>query len=36
MTTLAQQQQQFAQGGTWGGRFATPDGNHYSIGEGRS
>jgi hypothetical protein len=23
------------QGGTWGGRFKTPDGNHYSWGEGR-
>lgn len=23
------------QGGTWGGRFKTPDGNHYSLGEGR-
>lgn len=22
-------------GGTWGGRFPTPDGNHYSYGEGR-
>jgi hypothetical protein len=22
-----------AQGGTWGGRFPTPDGNHYSLGE---
>lgn len=22
-------------GGTWGGRFKTPDGNHYSYGEGR-
>lgn len=22
-------------GGTWGGRFATPDGNHYSWGERR-
>jgi hypothetical protein len=22
-------------GGTWGGRFRTPDGNHYSWGEGR-
>lgn len=22
-------------GGTWGGRFSTPDGNHYSLGEGR-
>lgn len=21
------------QGGTWGGRFRTPDGNHYSLGE---
>lgn len=21
-------------GGTWGGRFASPDGNHYSWGEG--
>lgn len=21
-------------GGTWGGRFDTPDGNHYSWGEG--
>jgi hypothetical protein len=20
-------------GGTWGGRFKTPDGNHYSFGE---
>lgn len=20
-------------GGTWGGRFKTPDGNHYSLGE---
>ena len=24
-----------ARGGTWGGRFKTPDGNHYSLGEGR-
>lgn len=24
-----------SQGGTWGGRFSTPDGNHYSLGEGR-
>lgn len=24
-----------SQGGTWGGDFKTPDGNHYSIGEGR-
>lgn len=24
-----------AQGGTWGGRFKQPDGNHYSWGEGR-
>ena len=23
------------QGGTWGGDFKTPDGNHYSWGEGR-
>lgn len=22
-------------GGTWGGRFRKPDGNHYSLGEGR-
>lgn len=22
-------------GGTWGGRFKTSDGNHYSLGEGR-
>lgn len=22
-------------GGTWGGRFAKKDGNHYSLGEGR-
>lgn len=22
-------------GGTWGGRFKAPDGNHYSLGEGR-
>ena len=22
-------------GGTWGGRFARKDGNHYSLGEGR-
>lgn len=22
-------------GGTWGGRFRAPDGNHYSWGEGR-
>jgi hypothetical protein len=22
-------------GGTWGGNFKTPDGNHYSWGEGR-
>lgn len=22
-------------GGTWGGRFNPPDGNHYSLGEGR-
>jgi len=22
-------------GGTWGGRFRRPDGNHYSWGEGR-
>lgn len=22
-----------SQGGTWGGRFKTPDGNHYSWGE---
>lgn len=22
-------------GGTWGGRFSSPDGNHYSWGEGR-
>lgn len=22
-------------GGTWGGRFKKPDGNHYSWGEGR-
>ena len=20
-------------GGTWGGRFTNPDGNHYSVGE---
>lgn len=24
-----------SQGGTWGGRFKTPDGNHYSWGEAR-
>jgi hypothetical protein len=24
-----------SQGGTWGGHFRTPDGNHYSWGEGR-
>jgi hypothetical protein len=24
-----------ANGGTWGGDFKTPDGNHYSLGEGR-
>lgn len=24
-----------SQGGTWGGRFKAPDGNHYSWGEGR-
>jgi len=24
-----------AQGGTWGGRFKQPDGNHYSLGENR-
>lgn len=24
-----------SQGGTWGGDFPTPDGNHYSWGEGR-
>jgi len=24
-----------AQGGTWGGDFKAPDGNHYSWGEGR-
>jgi hypothetical protein len=24
-----------SQGGTWGGDFKTPDGNHYSWGEGR-
>lgn len=24
-----------SQGGTWGGRFKNPDGNHYSWGEGR-
>lgn len=24
-----------AQGGTWGGRFSVPDGNHYSLGESR-
>lgn len=23
-----------ANGGTWGGRFRNPDGNHYSLGEG--
>lgn len=23
-------------GGTWGGRFGTPDGNHYSYGEVRN
>lgn len=23
-----------AMGGTWGGRFSSPDGNHYSIEEG--
>lgn len=22
-------------GGTWGGDFTKPDGNHYSLGEGR-
>lgn len=22
-------------GGTWGGNFAKPDGNHYSLGEGK-
>lgn len=22
-------------GGTWGGRFKKPDGNHYSYGEGK-
>lgn len=22
-------------GGTWGGRFTDPDGNHYSLGESR-
>ncbi len=22
-------------GGTWGGKFPAPDGNHYSLGEGR-
>lgn len=22
-----------SQGGTWGGHFRTPDGNHYSLGE---
>lgn len=24
-----------SKGGTWGGDFKTPDGNHYSLGEGR-
>ena len=24
-----------SQGGTWGGNFKSPDGNHYSWGEGR-
>ena len=24
-----------AQGGSWGGRFKKPDGNHYSLGENR-
>jgi hypothetical protein len=24
-----------SQGGTWGGRFKNPDGNHYSWGESR-
>jgi len=24
-----------ALGGTWGGRFTNPDGNHYSWGEGK-
>ncbi len=23
-------------GGSWGGEFPDPDGNHYSLGEGRS
>jgi hypothetical protein len=24
-----------ARGGTWGGRFRRPDGNHFSLGEGK-